>query len=114
MAASSVTGRGNGASKKPTAKELSSGPILLITGIVHAEEMPVSPGSIGGGEVVFNTPLPGKANGYIVTITSLNGGYSYVTALNENSNGDFTGFEFITESECEVMYMVASIGRKIL
>lgn len=121
MGASSVTGVGQGAADKPTAGQLAAlanGPTILITGITESvEEIASSPPAVGG-TVIFPTPLPGLGEEHVVVLTTLNGGWSYVTDMDDHDlDGDdaddhFTGFSFLTEFECDVMYIVSKIGIK--
>lgn len=111
MAASSVTGRGNGASGKVTTKELSSfvnGPAVFITGYAEPT-LAVSPSGYTGS-VTFTKPLSGRSANYIVLVSSKNGGNSYVTAMNENADDDFSGFSFFIDEDAEIMYAVFSVG----
>lgn len=128
MGASSVTGvSGTGTSGKLTTNELSqlaNGPSILIAGIASTGtggDPESSPPSDPTGTVTFPRPLPGNGNGdpgscYCVILTTLNGGYAYVTDMDDQDlDGDevddhFTGFSFIAEEECDVMYIVTKIG----
>ena len=113
MAASSVTGKGIGASDKPTSKELATignGPSILIAGTIESEGGMSSPPS-SSNTVVFPNALPGAASKYIVILTTLNGGYAYVTHKDE-TDGNFVGFDFVTEADCTLMYIVTKIGSK--
>lgn len=112
MTASSVTGRGTGDSNKYTSKNLAilaNGPAIYVAGKVESEDLPVSPPSIGN-EVVFPNPLAGGPDHYIVMLTTQNSGYAYVDEMNENDDGDFTGFTFVTEAEGTLMYLVVKVG----
>ena len=114
MAASSVTGTGPGASNKLTTTELASlanGPTICLTGYVESEDIATSPATIGN-TIVFPQVLPGSSDDYVVLLTTLNGGYAYVTDMDENDDGDFIGFSFGTEAECSMMYLVAKAGIK--
>lgn len=112
MGASSVTGKGLGSSKKLTGKELSSlanGPKIYFSGIIAGESVPTSPPSSNMNTVVFPYALEGGAENYVVMLTSINGGYTYITDLDE-TDGNFTGFSFAVEEESDVMYMVVDCG----
>lgn len=112
MGATSATGKGTGVSDKVTTVQLAiqaNGPQLLIVSTWESEDLPVSPAAVGG-TVTFPFPYMGDPDNYCVSVTSLNGGYSYVSALNDDGDGNFIGFDFITESECTIMYMVATKG----
>lgn len=119
MGASSVTGKGHGSahkSFKPTLvglNAISNGPNVCIAGYA---ESGVSDGSspATGNLIVFSQPLPGNSDNYVVLITTLNGGHGYVTDMDENENGDFVGFTFITEAECTIMYMITKVGKRIV
>lgn len=109
---SSATGKGPGASNKVTTKELAAlanGPTIHVTGYVESEDLATSP-PVTGNSVVFPQPLTGGYENYVVILTTLNGGYAYVTDMDENSAGNFTGFSFGTEAECSLMYLVAKAG----
>lgn len=112
MTASSVTGKGLGASKKITTKELSTlanGPVIMISGVAESVETNVSPPA-NGNIVKFPKPLVGGADQYNVFLTTQNGGVAYIVDKIENGSGEFTGFGFITTAECTVMYMVVKNG----
>jgi hypothetical protein len=110
MGASSVTGAGSGATNQPTTKELSRGPRVVLCGIAPAGSFDlVSSPPMEVNAVTFQTPLPGPAASYCVFLTTKNGGAAYVTAMHE-ANGNFTGVSIVAESECDVMYMVTTIG----
>ena len=120
MAASSVTGTGIGSSNKPTVKDLAiaaNGPTIHFSGIITSAGMTLSPPSSPPStlsRLTFPYPLTGGASDYVVMLTTLNGGYAYVSDLDENDDGDFTGFSFVTEAECDLMYLVVSCGIKPL
>lgn len=113
MGASSVTGTGPGASDKLTTNGLSilaNGPSIIYTGYVEVVSGPTSP-PIAIGEVLFPVPLPGGAANYVVLLTGINTGATYVAELIEESF-NFTGFIAIGEFEGTVMYLVANVGIK--
>lgn len=116
MGAQSVTGTGAGASNKLTTKELSAlanGPAVQIAGVVESTDSILSsPPTPGVNSVTFPRALTGGSENYIVLLTTLNGGLSYVTDMDEDANGNFSGFSFSTESECTLMYMVVKIGQR--
>lgn len=112
MTATSVTGRGRGASNKYTTKELSAianGPAIFVAGTIESVERETSPPSFGN-EVVFPSSLPGGPDSYVVMLTSISGGYAYVISMNDDEENNFTGFEFDSESECDMMYLVVKKG----
>ena len=113
MGASSVTGVGQGNSNKVTTKELSilaNGTVICIAGYAESDGgSNMSPPSYGNS-VTFPNPLEGGTDNYVVMLTTQNGGYSYVNEMNEDSDGNFTDFSFITESDCTLMYLVARVG----
>lgn len=116
MSATSITGKGLGLCGKATLKDLSlaaNGPIIYFSGLVTAGNLATSPSSIGNN-INFVYPLSGGSHNYVVILTTVNGGYAYINELNEDDNGDFSGFSFITEAECDLMYIVASRGTKPL
>lgn len=113
MTASSVTGTGKGDSNKLTVNGLSAlenGPVIYIVGTDESESgfLPLSPPS-PGNIVTFPEALPGSSDNYCVFLTSQNGGYTYTVELLE-TNGNFSGFSYVSESICTVMYMVARKG----
>lgn len=113
MAASSVTGTGKGDSNKLTTTGLAlleNGPVICIVGTSESENglLPLSPPS-PGNSVIFPEPLPGDSDNYCVFLTSQNGGGAYTAELLEEG-GNFTGFSYVVESLCTVMYMVVRKG----
>lgn len=123
MGASSVTGVGLGDSGKATVNDLSRwalGPSILVAGIASTGnvEVPPSPPSGEYGEVVFPKPLLGLGEEHVVILTTLNGGSAYVIDMddqdldNDEVDDHFTGFTFVAESSCDVMYIVVKVGIK--
>lgn len=115
MPATSVTGKGKGAANKPTFDEMSTstnGPVIIFTGIVESTEGVSSPPTEGSNTVNFPYPLEGGEDKYVVILTTINAGYVYVSDRDEDDDGKFTGFTFITETEGSVMYLVARVGQK--
>lgn len=115
MTASTISGRGIGACGKATLRdlaELANGPSILISGIVASVDVDASSPPSSFATVVFPKPFPGGADKYVVFVTTLNGGMSYVTAKDEDDSGNFTGFTAYSDSECDLMYMVAKVGQK--
>lgn len=126
MGASSVTGvSGHGDSGKATLNDLSrwaNGPTILMAGIATAGPLEVSSppteGVEGTGTVVFPTPFPGLGEEHCVILTTLNGGVAYVIDMDDQDlDGDdeddhFTGFTFLTQYECDVMFIVTKVGCK--
>lgn len=122
MAAQTTEGTGNGSVENVTTHNLSkvnNGPSILIAGVVSAAELLSSPPAIGN-TVTFQVPLPGLGEEHCVILTTLNGGYAYVTDMDDqdldedNEDDHFTGFSFYTESECDVMYIVTKVGAKTI
>lgn len=116
MSASSVTGTGPGASDKVTTKELATaynGPTILIAGIAEGTGSltPTSPPA-DISSVTFPNPLPGSADKYCVILTTVNGGLAYIAELFEDDDENFSGFSFLTEAECDTMYIVVKRGVK--
>jgi len=112
MGASSVTGKGGGSAGKLTTKELSAlavGPAIYAAGVIAAQDISSSPPMSSFNEVVLPNPLPGGSDAYIVMLTSLNGGDSYVVLMNEE-DGYFTGFVVGVETSSDVFYMVVKKG----
>lgn len=112
MTASSVTGRGEGASNKPTTNELAilnNGPQIIFAGSVEGVMPPASPPMMGMNTVSFPYPLPGNPDNYVIQLTGLNSGYAYVSARFVNASG-FTGFEFVSQASGAVMYTVMNAG----
>lgn len=121
MAASSVTGKGIGSSNKPTVKDLAiaaNGPTIHFSGIIISAGMTLSSPSSSPpstlSRLTFPYPLSGSPSDYVIMLTTLNGGYAYVSDQDENDDGDFTGFSFVTEAECDLMYIIVSCGIKPL
>lgn len=111
MAASSVSGTGPGDSNKPNTSDLASfvnGPLIVATGYAESAEAASPPSSTNA--VTFPVPLPGGVENYVIMLTTQNGGYVYVSDTDEDEEGNFTGFSFLTEEDCSVMYMVAKVG----
>jgi hypothetical protein len=115
MSATTSQGTGHGVAVKPTINELATlvntGPNILFTGIVASGGVSSPP--VETGVVVFPYALTGAANQYVILLTTLNGGKAYVSDVSETESG-FLGFTCIAESECDVMYMVATIGARPL
>ncbi len=112
MSGASTTGRGPGASGQPTTKTLAilaNAPSILISGVLPTEEDEATSPPTPLGSVTFPEPLPGGAENYVVLLTTHNGGYAYVTDTDE-VDGDFSGFSFNTQYECDCMYLVTKIG----
>lgn len=111
MGASSVTGTGSGATNQPTIKDLSRGPRVVLTGIIPTvvDEDLISSPPTSGTAVTFPYALEGPASSYCVFLTTKNGGHAYVISMQEE-DGNFTGFSLVAETECDVMYMVTTIG----
>lgn len=103
MTASSVTGIGSGSVESVSTQSLNKTNIIFA-GKAKSGGPAFSPSGYGG-TCVFPSPLLGSADSYIVIITTLNGGSSYVSSLNVTSNS-FLGFDFVTEYESEIMYIV--------
>jgi hypothetical protein len=119
MAASSVTGVGQGSSNKPGVREfgiVNTGPSIILTGITTAaENIMLSPPSTTLGIVLFQQPLPKPSSEYVVLITPLNTTDPvYIGSLLDNEANQFYGFNVLSSSECDVMFMVADRGMKII
>ena len=115
MAASSATGTGTGSCEKPTTKELAAfanGPSILIAGYGASSESEITSPPSPAGSIRFPSPLPGGSENYVVSITTIAGGNAFVYDMIENDNGDFIGFGFATEEECDFMYLVVKAGIK--
>jgi hypothetical protein len=114
MGASSVTGSGAGSAGTVTSKDLAilaNGPTIIFTGIAEGEENVSSPPNPAANTVVFPYALEGSADAYVVILTTINGGYAYITDRDE-ADGYFTGFSFACEADGSVMYLVAKVGMK--
>lgn len=115
MGATSATGVGLGSSNKRNINDLdtiANGPSIMFSGIVEADDtLPTSPPAYGN-TVEFPYALNGSANNYVIMLTSINGGYAYVSDRDENGDGNFSGFTFIAEYESSVMYVVISVGSR--
>lgn len=83
--------------------------LIQLTGTVEAGLLPTSPPQPGWNSVTFPKPLTGGSENYVVMITTMNGGSAYVSDTYE-VNGNFSGFSFIAETDCTLMYMVAKVG----
>lgn len=114
MGSTSVTGVGGpGMCGKATTAELSAwanGPQILLSGIAVSEESLITSPPISGGEVTFPAPLDESSENYCVILTTLNGGYAYVSELEDTDDDQFSGFSFVTETECDCMYIVVNTG----
>lgn len=114
MGASNTEGRGHGIANRLSPRELTSlanGPVLYFTGISAGSDIPASSPPSIGNTVTFPYPLTGGADNYVVLLTTANAGAVYVSDLLE-SGGNFTGFEFVSEADGDVMYLVAGVGTK--
>lgn len=112
MAATSVTGVGQGDSGKYTIKDLAilaNAPNIIFSGMVEASEIMSPPSS--SNTVVFPYALPGGADNYVIMLTTINAGLAYVSDRDE-IEGNFTGFSFITETDGTLMYLVVKVGSK--
>lgn len=112
MGATTSQGVGHGDSNRTTTKELAilaNSPAIIFTGIAEAVDNLSSPPSITN-TVVFPYALSGGAENYVVLLTTINGGSVYVSDTDEDGDGNFTGFSFISEAECSVMYLVSKVG----
>jgi hypothetical protein len=108
---SSVTGQGLGAAGKFTTTELSilaNAPSIIFSGITETTGLMSPP--VSTNNVVFPYPLPGGMDKYVVLLTTINGGVVYVSDRDEDDDGNFTGFSFVSESDGDVMYLVAKVG----
>lgn len=115
MTASTTQGKGVGAAAKTFNRELTAilnGPAIYAAGVIPASETITSPPS-SGNTVVLPTPLPGGSDSYVVMLTSLNGGSAYVTNM-EESNGFFVSFDFNSEADCDMMYLVVKKGHRMV
>lgn len=121
MPASSTTGTGQGFTAALTNKELTNirnqNPQIVLCGYASGlgGYAPSSPPS-ELGSLYFPSSLVGDSTHYIVMLTTVGGGVSYVAEMYEEEDGDsstgvgsFSGFSFITEYECDVMYMIVKI-----
>ena len=120
MGATTATGTeaGPGASNKPTTTELAiqaNGPKIVFTGIVDSSgggESPPSSPPAATNTVSFPYSLIGGMDKYVILLTSVNGGDAYVSDRDEDEDGNFIGFSFVSEVEGLVMYLVAEVGVK--
>ena len=118
MGATSVTGTGDGSVKIFTTKELadsdallSSYPKVIFSGRVESTSVPTSPPTENGNSVVFPHVLVGDSTHYSIMLTTISGGYAYVVDTDEVEDdedvlGSFSGFSFLTETDCTLMYIV--------
>ena len=118
MAASSVTGAGEGSSRKITTTELATlvnAPSIIFTGIIDAGDVVASPPSsppATNDTVTFPYILTGGADSYVIMLTSINAGYVYVSDRDEDEEGNFSGFSFVAETEGLIQYLVAKVGSR--
>lgn len=116
MAATTSQGTGHGASNKETTQELSilaNGPQIIFAGRVEGITPNTSPASeTGVNTITFPYVLAGGSDKYVVLLTTVNGGNVYVSDVDEDGDGNFSGFSFIAEAECTVMYLVTKVGTK--
>lgn len=117
MGASSVDGSGQGSSNKLGVKELSilaNGPTICIasTALATEEVLTSPPGGDSQAEVVFPEVLPGGTENYIVLLTPLNVSSCYVTDMDEDDDGNFSGFSIHAEGPGTIMYLVVKKGIK--
>lgn len=110
MGASSATGKGNGASNKPGIVQLQefSNSVILAAGYAEGSEVVASPPGFNN-LVEFDVPLEGPSDRYVVMVTTLNGGYAYVSTMQENDDGNFYRFGVVVEADCNFMYLVAKV-----
>lgn len=116
MGAQSVTGTGLGSAGKLTTKELAilaNAPSILVAGRidVDAEDAITSPPSTTN-TVFLNPPLPGGNENYVVIVTGLNTGATYIGAMFDNDDGDFYKFVIFSEGEGTCMYLVTKAGSR--
>ena len=116
MGATSVDGTGPGISTRPTITKiqtLMNAPAIYAAGYIEAveDDIPTSPPSTGN-EIEFDPPFEGPSSRYVVMLTTLNGGYAYVYDMDEDVDGNFNSFSFISESAGTVMYMVVKVGTR--
>jgi len=113
MGATSVTGKGIGASNKITTKEMSAlanGPDILVAGRMVIETIG-SPPTAGANTVRFNRVLPGSPDIYTVILTGI-GIQPYLADFIDDDAGDFVGFIAAAEDDGEAMYIVVKNGQK--
>lgn len=114
MGATSVTGTGPGASDKPNLADLSIaaiGPQIMAAGTFPAVGEEVSSPFAANGTVILPIPLPGGIDKYVVFLTGILTGNTFVTQKIEE-DGEMTGFVFGAEAEGDVMYLVVKAGFK--
>lgn len=109
MGATSVTGKGAGAVDSYSTQQLHTQELNQLNIIYSGRgsndgSPPLSPSGYAG-TVVFSSPLFGSGDKYNIIITSINGGFSYVSGFTE-SGDNLLGFTFITEYESDIMYIV--------
>lgn len=116
MAAQSATGTGKGSAGKLTTKELSilaNAPSILAAGRVEVEAedgLSSPPSTIN--LITLENPLPGSHTNYVVILTGLNTGATYVGAMYNDGNGNFNRFLIFSEGEGTCMYLVTKVGIK--
>lgn len=114
MVAASVTGRGTGGvvdKSNHSLTAISDGPSIILAGIVTVlddHSSPPSPTNI----VEFPFSLIGGSENYVVILTGIGTGSSYVAVKSEDGNGNFSGFTIVADNEGDVQYIVATTGIK--
>ncbi len=108
MGASSVQGTGPGSAEGKTTQNLSTRPMLIATGIAETVDVPVSP-TTAMATVTFPEPLIGGPDNYVIMLTGLSVGDTYV-ASTTTSGGNFTSFTIASGDEGSVYYMVTTKG----
>lgn len=108
MGATSVTGKGNGSVPVISTQQLHEQELnqinIVYSGRATSGGSVLSPAGYAG-QAVFSTALSGGQSNYNVIITSISGGFSYISDFTE-VDGNLTGFNFITEYASEIMYIV--------
>lgn len=118
MGATSVTGQGEGAVRRPSAHQVAVvtlAPTIIFSGIVEATASMMSPPSSppsSSNTVEFPYVLVGGADEHVILLTTLNAGSAYVSSMDEDEDGNLSGFSFVSEADGSVMYMVTKVGSK--
>jgi hypothetical protein len=121
MTASSITGKGSGSSVNlyKNTNRIITEPKILYAGIVRTDDqVPESspPSETGYATVIFPKPLVGLGEEHVVVATTLNGGNVYISDMNDrdldgdNEDDHFTDFSIVTDSVCDVFYIVTKVG----
>lgn len=115
MSASSATGKGNGSVKTKTTDQLASlinAPSILFAGSSDILDSGTSSPPSHVATVILPYILTGSSDNYVVIITPVNVETVYITSLNEDEDGNFSGFSVNGSGEGSIMYIVTKKGQR--